>query len=383
MSRKKVILSYGMGVESSVILHRWLSRPQCRDFELSDLTVLTAMTGDEFPDTRRQVVQHILPLLRQHKVRYVQIARAGLLKEDGVVTLSDTDQPTDVCIEGVFKLSQELMLAGTVPQVANGRRWCSMKFKGEPIDGWVRANIGNDAYTHVIGFNSEEVKRSDKDQVYGGAAFENRTASYPLIEWGWGRLACEAYLQHFCKEAWKKSCCTFCPFSRGQEHILERYRDHPDEASRALLLEHLCLALNPNMVLFGNKSLFDVLNADCNEAALAAFHCRLAETQYNLYRVRRIQWAKTNFWRDVAVLDTGSKAVMDAEFAALFGEVEPNHYGIREYESVARRRTSRKLFPLIEERYAVAPVGAISKCGHKNFPLRWKELRAKKAAVPV
>lgn len=113
---RKVVLSYGLGVESTAILHRWLVRPQTRNFDLSNLVVITAMTGDEFEDTRRLTRQHILPLMRQHKVRYVQVARAGLLREAGNVVLSDTDQPDDVYTNGSFRLSQELLLAGTLPR---------------------------------------------------------------------------------------------------------------------------------------------------------------------------------------------------------------------------------------------------------------------------
>ena len=41
------ILNYGMGVESTAILLRWMLEPCSRDFELSDLLVLNR------PDWRR------------------------------------------------------------------------------------------------------------------------------------------------------------------------------------------------------------------------------------------------------------------------------------------------------------------------------------------
>ena len=41
-----------MGVDSVAILTRWIHEPACRDFDLADLVVLTAMTGDEFDATR-------------------------------------------------------------------------------------------------------------------------------------------------------------------------------------------------------------------------------------------------------------------------------------------------------------------------------------------
>ena len=45
-----VILNYGMGVESTTILHRWLTEPALRAFDLAALTVVSAQTGDGFRD---------------------------------------------------------------------------------------------------------------------------------------------------------------------------------------------------------------------------------------------------------------------------------------------------------------------------------------------
>src|SRR3989442_11529134 len=57
------ILSYGMGVESSAILLRWIMSPATRPCPLEDLIVITAQVGDEYTDTGRDVNTHILPLM--------------------------------------------------------------------------------------------------------------------------------------------------------------------------------------------------------------------------------------------------------------------------------------------------------------------------------
>lgn len=46
------MLSLGMGVDSAALLARWLLDPSSRDFDLDDLVVVTAMTGDEYTATR-------------------------------------------------------------------------------------------------------------------------------------------------------------------------------------------------------------------------------------------------------------------------------------------------------------------------------------------
>ena len=84
------ILNYGMGVDSTAILLRWLLEPSTRDFDLSELLILTAQTGDEFEDTKELVEAHILPLLQQYGVRFVQVARNGASIRDGYIVLSDS-----------------------------------------------------------------------------------------------------------------------------------------------------------------------------------------------------------------------------------------------------------------------------------------------------
>ena len=73
----RVVLSYGLGVDSTALLLRWLEEPRSRDFDLSDLLVVTAMTGDEWPRTGALVERHILSRLREAGIRFAEVARAG------------------------------------------------------------------------------------------------------------------------------------------------------------------------------------------------------------------------------------------------------------------------------------------------------------------
>ena len=70
-----VVMSYGMGVDSTAILLRWLTDPSSRDFDLEDLVVLTAHTGDEFDQTLRDVEEIVLPRMRAHGVRFIEVGR--------------------------------------------------------------------------------------------------------------------------------------------------------------------------------------------------------------------------------------------------------------------------------------------------------------------
>ena len=77
-TRHPHVLNYGMGVDSTAILLRWLEMTDNeRGFPLEDLIVLTAQTGDEFESTKKLVEAHIFPLLRKHRIRFVEIAKHG------------------------------------------------------------------------------------------------------------------------------------------------------------------------------------------------------------------------------------------------------------------------------------------------------------------
>ena len=102
------ILSYGMGVESSAILLRWIMSPVTRPCSLEDLIVITSQVGDEYTDTGRDVEAHILPLMRAQGIRYVQVARHGHFEGEGITVLDDSRTPVRVFLEGDYKLSDEL-----------------------------------------------------------------------------------------------------------------------------------------------------------------------------------------------------------------------------------------------------------------------------------
>lgn len=142
------ILSYGMGVESSAILLRWIMSPVTRPCLLEELIVITSQVGDEYGDTGRDVEAHILPLMRAHGIRYVQVARHGHFEAEGITVLDDSRTPAKVFLEGDYKLSDELKRNGTVPQYGGVHR-CALKFKAWVIEQWLEENVRGPA-RHAI-----------------------------------------------------------------------------------------------------------------------------------------------------------------------------------------------------------------------------------------
>ncbi len=304
------ILSWGMGVESTAILVRWLLEPETRPCALDELLVLTAQTGDEYEDTGVLCERYILPLLRTERIRFVEVARRGHLEQEGIVVLADSRSPRCMHMDGAYKLSNELRAAGTVPQFGGEHR-CSLKFKAFVIETWLRERFQYPA-RHAFGYSLEEPKRVAKSEqamadrvAFGFSADElgradraanydrpNRTGFYPLIEWGWTRQMCVDYLFSKLGVLWEKSACVYCPFNQLGPDALRRHKQHPAQVAEALQLELVSLTLNPRGTLYKKQSLYEYADQSGNVEAIAAFEEKLARQSWRVYRVRRIYGAK-------------------------------------------------------------------------------------------
>ncbi|MFD7615280.1 hypothetical protein [Streptomyces sp. NPDC059828] len=296
------VLSYGLGADSTAILIEFLDHPERYGLapDLSDLIVVHAVTGDEWPDTLDYVDRLVLPRLRRAGVRLVQVARAGRQDADGVVVLDDSRSPRRIFARGPWRLSDELREAGTVPQIANGRRTCSIRFKGWVLDQWTEAEFGGASYRRVIGYHYGELKRAEKDSRIQRE--HNRAAGrticepfYPLILARQDRADVERFVLERLGEPVKKSYCSQCPFSgvcASREAHEARLRDHPHIAADVLRMEHVAMALNERSSLYGTDSLYRRLTEDGrNHPVLSAFEESLDQAPYAIYEVRRIYYA--------------------------------------------------------------------------------------------
>ena len=137
-------------MDSTAILLRCILEPASRPCPLENITVITSMTGDEFEDTERDVTTYILPMLREHSVRFVQVARHGAKEADGITILSGTRKPDTLYIKGDYKLSDELAASGVVPSYS-GVHKCSLKAKAWVIETWLDNHYDNRAFGHAFG----------------------------------------------------------------------------------------------------------------------------------------------------------------------------------------------------------------------------------------
>lgn len=400
--RQPVVLSWGLGVDSTAVLVRWITDPTSRDFELEDLVVVLSELGSEFAESHDLCEKFVLPLLRAHRIRFVEVARAD--KAMNFAVLQDTREPVKFNRGGVFRLADEMFASGTVPQTTGGHL-CSIKNKAEVIDRWLRDAMPG-ARRHAIGYSEEERKRSSKDllerHVKGELAGDlapyaiaigysseeiariekanteraqrgQVAAFYPLQQWGWTRDVSVDFLRSEFGVTWPRSACTFCPFSCGGAEVLERFRRFPHEAVEGLEMEFTARALNALAgKLYNRKSLIEKLRADGNLAALRALEQKLETAEFALYRVRR-QWLKPKSKkakpgslvvnRSLEIITTGTRerVLEDLELLARARglEVEVEDGLISRVYLV--RRADEKFAGMREEILAVAPAHAEAK----------------------
>ena len=126
--------------------------------------------------------------------------------------------------------------AKSLPSIAYGFKTCSLIFKKEPFDDWIKAQ-GITKFERWIGIDAGEPNRA---KVFEGTR-------YPLIEWGWGRKECVEAIARAKLPQPGKSACFFCPSSK-QHEILELKKQYPELAARAVAMEKNAIPENERFI---------------------------------------------------------------------------------------------------------------------------------------
>lgn len=370
-----VCLSFGMGLDSACLLLRWLEEPATRDFDLSELVVVTAHTGDEYEATRVAVERHILPRLAEHSVRFVQTARTQRLTTasgEGVTILDDSTSPQRLFFRSGYRLSDEMLSQGTIPQ-RGGYRSCSIHAKGNCLDPVIAQLTQGRPYRHAIGFEANERGRALKDSLHNTGL---RTGWYPLQDWGFTRQDCQDYVTALVGEPWQKSCCGYCPFSMtniaGRQSVIERYRHEPEIGAQALLMESVATALNPRQTLIDGSSVNEMVRSAQLDGVVAAFGQMLSTMTFAVYEVRRVTTRprpgrKGMTARSVRTLSVGTRIEMDAELRSRPGQRICGADGIVRHVLAAGERCEHLL--------VVAPAVVQDK-QRPQFESMWQEANA-------
>ncbi|MEV0764130.1 hypothetical protein [Nocardia sp. NPDC050435] len=341
--------------------------------DLSNLIVMSAQTGDEWVSTCDLVTAHILPLFAEHRVRFVEVARAGRAQADGIVVLQDTREPVRLHPDpeeyGFYALSAEHRVNGILPTLG-GNRVCSAKAKGIPLDSWRAQHLGPRPYLHAVGFNAEETSRVVRDSsiTMGG----QRTAIYPLVTAGWSRAHCQGYLYGLFGLWWPKSLCRQCCFVSvpSWPEQLARFHANPAEAFKHVVDEYVTLALNPKSGLFGpGKSLTDRLRRGGADQVLALVDAELERCEWAVYRVRRCYSRPATAWRAVETVHRGHRAE-----TALYLQLLAEHLRLPLHHDGTHTRVwlteASTTYPRLEAFFTAAPA-VVSDKRRPGFDTRW------------
>ena len=116
---------------------------------------------------------------------------------------------------------------------APNSRSCTVDFKIRVIGKWLKAHgaAKDNPATVCIGISTDEIQRVNRKRA---EAYEKPT--YPLIDLGMDRSACQQVIADYGWPVPPKSSCYFCPFHRDLTWS-EMRRDEPDLFAKAVALE--------------------------------------------------------------------------------------------------------------------------------------------------
>lgn len=216
------VVSYGGGVNSTAMLIQMVQSGENPD------AILFADTGGEKPETY-DFVAEFREWLKPFGAEITVIAYSPSLTSPLGVDFA--------CSSKHGSLEDECHNNGTLPSKAFGFGGCSQKWKRYPMDKWVNQwQPAIDAWEHgdkvqrCIGIHAGETRRGKIPDC------KKFTYRFPLKEWGWDHVRCEAAIKSVGLPVPTKSACFYCPAMRKPE-VLSLANDHPELFARAVEME--------------------------------------------------------------------------------------------------------------------------------------------------
>lgn len=202
-----IVGCFGGGLDSTTLVEIDLDRDRAaslmqisrelldRVFPSPDLWIFSD-TGAEHAHTYKQVAD----IAARLGDRFVQVAKNG---------------------ESILEWNLRL---GTVPVMPGGSHTCSLKYKGEVMEGYVAERFGCDV-TWIIGIEADEEGRAKRFTKPKG---NGHTYLYPLMDLELTRQGCATLLGLMGAFVPEKSSCVYCPFKSVEEL---RWMFHNDQAA--------------------------------------------------------------------------------------------------------------------------------------------------------
>jgi hypothetical protein len=207
-----VVFSYGGGTNSAAILIELINR----GYSPPD-AILFSDTGSEWPHT----YEHIA-LMNQYALDH------GYPE----ITTVRVHQPSKH--GGLYKM---LTINRMLPSVAYGYKNCSVQYKIEPQNTYVKKRFGDAKHIRIIGYDYDELHRAEKGKAVTDR-FKSQVPWYPLIEWEMGRDECLASIAGTGIKPAGKSSCFFCPNAKRHQ-IQELAQNHKELFDKCVTMENL------------------------------------------------------------------------------------------------------------------------------------------------
>lgn len=141
-------------------------------------------------------------------------------------------------------LEEECLWLETLPSKAFGNSGCSVKWKRQVMDAWIKhwppalaAWECGEKVHRLLGLHAAEAHRG---KIPDDARYTYRN---PLQEWFWDQAECRRAMQRHGLEPPGKSACFFCPATKKRE-IMRLAQQYPELYARAIALEENAL---PNL----------------------------------------------------------------------------------------------------------------------------------------
>lgn len=226
-ARRPLVLSYGAGLDSFFVLTRIFTDPDPVWQELRErlVAIVHADLGAELPETTWHLEHVAKPLAAEHGWG-ITVIRPRLYSGRTEQTYTN--------------VRDYIAGQGFIPARREGNRWCSDKWKIQPIADWARRELGLGVYQvdMLIGFEANEKERRADRIPEKLRPFR----ALPLVELGWTRRAMGEALK---AEGWPcpiKSRCSFCVFSNRSE-LYEVMDTHPEVYQADVEMEAAALAI--------------------------------------------------------------------------------------------------------------------------------------------
>jgi 3'-phosphoadenosine 5'-phosphosulfate sulfotransferase (PAPS reductase)/FAD synthetase len=202
-SRKPIVVSYGGGVNSTALLCGFIEK------NIRPALILFADTGGEHDET----------------LDYVAVFSAWLVRcgYPPITTVKYDWGPNET-------LETESLVNGTLPSLAFGFKGCSVKWKRQPMDRYIKAWT-NEPVVRAVGIHAGEAHRG---RIENTKQFE---FWFPLIEWNWWQRDCESIIQRHGHPLPRKSSCWFCP-AKTKAEVRKQAIERPDLHARCVEMEN-------------------------------------------------------------------------------------------------------------------------------------------------